>query len=409
MKKIAVVGAGILGVNTAYYLAKEGFEVTVFDSERYAGMGTSFSNAGQISACNSETWTTWENISHGLKWILKDDAPLKLNPFPDVLNPYETFLRYKWCTDFFLTTLYGKQKINSEKAFEISLKSRNLYLEIIENEKLEFDFLQRGILQIVESNEHLEKLYSKKKWIENMGIEWDCLNKEEVYKIEPALLGNDSIVGGVYTKSDASGDIHKFCSELSKILDEKYKVNFNYSERVLDITGSSLLKILTKKDEYLFDKVVICAGTQSQFFSNKFKDNLVIYPVKGYSVTINLDDENSKKAAPYVSVKDDTRKIACSRIGNRLRIAGTAELGGFNRDIRYKRIRPLVEWSKKRFPLVQTENFVPWAGLRPMSSNMMPAIKPSRKENVFYNTGHGHLGWTMGAYSGKLITNIIKG
>ena len=143
-------------------------------------------------------------------------------------------------------------------------------------------------------------------------------------------------------------------------------------------------------------------------FSNKFKDGLIIYPVKGYSITIDLADSKSINSAPIVSVKDDTKKIACSRIGDRLRVAGTAELGGFNKDIRHARIQPLVEWTKKRFPSVETESFLPWAGLRPMTSTMMPVIRRSKKENVFYNTGHGHLGWTMGAYSGKLITDIIK-
>ena len=232
MEKIAVIGAGILGVNTAYFLSKAGYEVTVFDSERYAGMETSFSNAGQISACNAETWTTWKNISSGIKWMFRDDAPLKFNPLPNILNPYETYLRYKWCSHFFLTSLNGSQKINSEKGFEISLRSRELYLKIVEEEGLDFDFLQRGILQIVESESQLDELYAKKNWIENMGIEWDCLDKEGVYKVEPALKGNESIVGGVFTKSDASGDIHKFCVALSKNLRKKYGVTFKFSEKV---------------------------------------------------------------------------------------------------------------------------------------------------------------------------------
>ena len=408
MEKIAVIGAGILGVNTAYFLSKAGYEVTVFDSERYAGMETSFSNAGQISACNAETWTTWKNISSGIKWMFRDDAPLKFNPLPNILNPYETYLRYKWCSHFFLTSLNGSQKINSEKGFEISLRSRELYLKIVEEEGLDFDFLQRGILQIVESESQLDELYAKKNWIENMGIEWDCLDKEGVYKVEPALKANESIVGGIFTKSDASGDIHKFCVALSKNLRKKYGVTFKFSEKVKDISGNSNPYVVTEIDQYPFDKVVICAGVQSQFFSNKFKDGLIIYPVKGYSITIDLADSKSINSAPIVSVKDDTKKIACSRIGDRLRVAGTAELGGFNKDIRHARIQPLVEWTKKRFPSVETENFLPWAGLRPMTSTMMPVIRRSKKENVFYNTGHGHLGWTMGAYSGKLITDIIK-
>lgn len=154
--------------------------------------------------------------------------------------------------------------------------------------------------------------------------------------------------------------------------------------------------------------MIICAGVETQRFANKFGDNFRIYPVKGYSVTIDLKDDLSRSAAPFVSLLDDPNKLVASRLGNKLRIAGTAELAGYNKDIRANRIKPLLNWVEKLFPEVRIDNYTPWAGLRPMSSDMVPIIRQSKKQNIFYNSGHGHLGWTMGTYSGKLAADLIE-
>ncbi len=150
-------------------------------------------------------------------------------------------------------------------------------------------------------------------------------------------------------------------------------------------------------------KVAICAGIDTQRFADTLGDSMRVYPVKGYSVTIQLDDEESKLSAPKVSLLDDPKKIVSSRLGDRLRVAGTAELAGTNKDIRQDRIRPLLGWVREYFPGVSTENYTPWAGLRPMTPNMMPLIFESKAKGIFYNTGHGHLGWTLGAATGDLL------
>jgi D-amino-acid dehydrogenase len=407
-KKVAVIGAGILGINTAYFLAKKGMHVSVYDSNRYAGMETSYSNGAQISVCNSETWTQWENVSKGIQWMFKDDAPLLFNPIPNLLDPKGTYSKYMWILNFFLTTALGRYKKNSENAFLISLKSRDLYFKIADEEGIEFDLLKKGIIHFYNSQNDLKKAISKKRWIESMGCEWEVLSQDKIFEIEPSLRGNNGIVGGIYTKSDATGDIHKYCINLSEVLKKKYEVNFHFQEEVQDIIGDKVKTVVTKEGNQDFDSVIICAGVETQRFANKFGDNFRIYPVKGYSVTIDLKDDLSRSAAPFVSLLDDPNKLVASRLGNKLRIAGTAELAGYNKDIRANRIKPLLNWVEKLFPEVRIDNYTPWAGLRPMSSDMVPIIRESKKQNIFYNSGHGHLGWTMGTYSGKLAADLIE-
>ena len=406
--KTAVVGAGILGINTAYYLAKKGHDVVVFESKEQPGMDTSYSNGGQISASSAEMWTKWDNVKKGIGWMFKQDAPLLFNPTPNFFDLADTFSKYMWMTNFFYTSISGKYKINSENAFEISVKSRELYFEIAENENIDFDLARKGAIQIFDKTTDFENAKSKKEWIENMGCEWKELSKEEVFELEPALNRNKVVAGAIYTESDASGDIHKYCVNLGDILASKYGVSFRFNEQVKDIHGLDAPIISTDKDEMPFDKVVICAGVKTQEFRNKFGDDFRIYPVKGYSITVDLDDDTSRNAAPHVSIKDDHNKIVSSRLGNRLRVAGTAELAGENKEIRKERIAPLVKWINDCFPEIKTDNFVPWAGLRPMTSDMVPVMKESKRKNVFYNSGHGHLGWTMGAFAAKFVSDLIE-
>ena len=406
--KIAVIGAGVLGINTAYYLTKNGYDVFVFESKEKPGMDTSYSNGGQISASSAEMWTKWDNVKKGIGWMFKQDAPLLFNPMPNFFDWADTYSKYMWIANFFYTSVSGKYKINSENAFKISVKSRELYFEIAENENIDFDLTRKGAIQIYDNAIDFEKAKLKKHWIENVGCEWTELSKDEVFEIEPALNKEKKVAGGIYTESDASGDIHKYCVDLSRVLSSKYGVKFRFNEKVKDINGTSFPIISTDKEDIPFDKVVICAGVKTQEFRNKFRDNFRIYPVKGYSITIDLDDEISKSAAPHVSIKDDHNKIVSSRLGNRLRVAGTAELAGENKEVREERITPLIKWVNNCFPEVNTENIITWARLSPMTSDMVPIMRESKRKNVFYNSGHGHLGWTMGAFAGKFISDLIE-
>ena len=408
MKKIAIIGAGIAGITTAYSLAKRGYPVTVIDSRRYPAMATSYANGGQLSASNAETWNTRKNIISGIKWMFKADAPLLFNPTPNVQ-------KYKWMLGFLAETLRGTHKDNTLHTIELAKRARDIYFKIADEENIEFSLLKKGILRFYDSKKEFGEDVAKKSWIEQPGMEWDVLTPDEVVSLEPALRtanAKNKIVGGVYTKSDASGDIHRFCMNLEKVLESKYGVEILTNTSVNDISLEKE-KIILKCGETNnfenkeFDNVVICAGVNTQEFANKLGDAMNVYPVKGYSVTIDLKDDESKLGAPMVSLIDQPVKIVASRLDNKFRVAGTAELAGINTDIRQDRIRPLLKWVKEFFPEVSTETYTPWAGLRPMTSNMMPLTHESKMPGVFYHTGHGHLGWTLSAATAEIVAEKI--
>jgi D-amino-acid dehydrogenase len=211
-------------------------------------------------------------------------------------------------------------------------------------------------------------------------------------KYDPSLKHIDGCVGATYTPSDWTGDIHKFCYELMNILRTKYNVQFTAWYKI------HTLAIISKQ----FDAVIVSAGVGSEELANSIGDRLDVYPVKGYSITIN------NVTPPAVSLLDDEAKIVTSSLGNKFRVAGTAELAGENYDIRRDRIDPLLSWVHKNFPDMNTHDYTQWACLRPMAPNMMPVTKQSDKnKKVFYNTGHGHLGWTLGAVTAKQIVDMI--
>ena len=408
MKKVAVIGAGIAGTTTAYALLKKGYKVTIIDSRRYPAMATSYANGGQLSASNAETWNTPKNVMNGIKWMFKPDAPLLFNPSPEIQ-------KYKWMMGFLWATLKGEHKKNTLETIDMAKKARETYFKIAEDEGIEFELLKKGILRFYDSEKEFKLDQAKKSWLDQDGMEWDTLTTEEVKELEPAFKNNanyEKIVGGIYTKSDASGDIHKFCTNLERVLVEKYSANLQLSTTVEYISRQKGELVLTmrKENEIMndsFDNVVICAGVGTQSFASRLGDKMNIYPVKGYSITIDLKDELSKSCAPSVSLIDQPVKIVASRLGNRFRVAGTAELAGINTDIRQNRIRPLLDWVEKYFPNVSTETYTPWAGLRPMTPNMMPITSESRMKGVFYHAGHGHLGWTLSAETANQVVAKI--
>jgi D-amino-acid dehydrogenase len=228
--------------------------------------------------------------------------------------------------------------------------------------------------------------------------------------IEPTLAG--TYHGGFYTESDSTGDIHKFTVGLAAAA-ERLGVRTLCGQEVRRLASNGQqASVTTRGDEgeqtLRFDALVVCAGVGSRELAAQLGDRVNVYPVKGYSITVNLLDENSQHAAPNVSLLDDATKLVTSRLGvDRFRVAGTAEFNGFNRDIRADRIRPLIDWVNQCFPGVNTRQVVPWAGLRPMMPNMLPRVGAGRRANVFYNTGHGHLGWTLSAATAEMLGERI--
>ena len=409
MKHVAVIGAGIAGTTTAYTLVKRGYNVTIIDSKRYPAMATSYANGGQLSASNAETWNTPKNVMNGIRWMFKPDAPLLFNPSPEVQ-------KYKWMMGFLMATIKGEHKANTLKTIDLAKKARETYFKIADEEGIEFELLKKGILRFYDSEKEFKLDKDKASWLDQEGMEWETLTTDEVKDLEPAFKNNanyDQIVGGIYTKSDASGDIHKFCTNLEKVLEDKYGAKLQLDTTVEHITKQKDQIVLTMRYENTlintnFDNVIICAGVGTQQFADSLGDSMNVYPVKGYSITIDLKDELSKSCAPTVSLIDQPVKIVASRLGDRFRVAGTAELAGINTDIRQNRIRPLLKWVQKYFPNVSTETYTPWAGLRPMTPNMMPITRQSKMKGIYYHAGHGHLGWTLSAETAKLVVDSME-
>ena len=379
--KALVIGAGITGVTTAYYLAKADYDVTIVDERKYPGMATSYANGGQLSASNAETWNSWRNVKKGIKWLTQADAPLKINLAPSLD-------KYSWFVKFLLEI--KNREVNTIETCKMSLEAHKLYKQIADEEGIEFDKVEKGILHVYTTNEEFDLAKSTNNLYRSAGLDRWEVSPQEINKIEPAL-SNSNIIGGFYNTSDFTGDIHKFCVELTRVLVERYDVVF---------TNKPV-------DKLKYDgPIVVCAGVGSKKLAKTIQDDLPIYPVKGYSITINNPGN-----APWVSLLDDETKIVSARLGkDRLRIAGTAEFNGYNTDIVQARIRPLVRWAERMFEGINTEDIKPWAGLRPMTPSMMPIVKQSpMQSNVWYNTGHGHLGWTLSAYTAQAIADRIRG
>jgi len=403
MKSIAVVGGGITGVTTAYALVKRGLKVTLFERNRYAAMETSFANGGQLSASNAEVWNHSSNILKGLQWMLKKDAPLLINPKP-------SWHKLSWFAEFMMAM--PNYNCNTIETARLAIAAREYLFSWAQEEGIDFDLKRLGILHIYRDKKGFDHAAKVSKLLAKGGLARTAVTPAEMRSLEPTLCGD--FYGGYYTDSDSTGDIHKFTSGLATAA-ERHGAQILYDQNVRSvksINGQAHISVLTHQKETLshtFDAVVVCAGVESRKFAAQLGDRVNIYPVKGYSITVNLVDKVSQMGAPNLSLLDDESKLVTSRLGiDRFRVAGTAEFNGYNRDIRADRILPLVDWVNACFPNIKTNSVVPWAGLRPMMPNMLPKVGAGQLSNVFYNTGHGHLGWTLSAITANLIADEVK-
>lgn len=408
MRHVIVVGTGITGVTTAYELALLGYQVTVVDRHLYPAMETSFANGGQLSACNAEVWNQKATVLKGIKWMSQKTAPL-------LLNPSFSLHKYGWLMEFL--GHIKNYEANTRETVRLALLARKRLFEIAEIEQIDFDLEKRGILHFYHNKADYDVAIKVNDLLCSGGLERNAITNEEIKQIEPALTGD--YYAGFYCQSDATGDIHKFSTGLANACMKK-GVKFEFGQDVFAVDHQAqqiTVKCRPSPEnvradaedvlEIQADAIVVCAGVSSYQLADLLGERVNVYPVKGYSITVKLNDEQSQQNAPWVSLLDESAKIVLSRLGkDRLRVAGTAEFNGYNRDIRVDRIQPLIDWTQRNFDLC-TEHVVPWAGLRPMMPNMMPVVRRGRQERVFYNTGHGHLGWTLSAATAAMISQEI--
>ncbi|KAB8051688.1 D-amino acid dehydrogenase [Janthinobacterium rivuli] len=397
MTRVAVLGAGITGVTTAYALAKRGVDVTLIERHRYAAMETSYANGGQLSASHAEVWNHKATIWNALKWMARRDAPLLLNPTPG-------WHKLSWFAEF-LAAMPAYER-NTIATARMAIAAREHLFAWAEAEHIDFDHRRAGILHVYRDKSGFERAAGVSRLLAQGGLQRRAVTRQEMCAIEPTLQGD--FYGGYYTDSDSTGDIHKFTSGLADAC-ARLGVACRYGAQVTAL-ASEHGKVRVSvgdgvgEDSSVFDAVVVCAGTASRAMAAMLGDHVNVYPVKGYSITVQLDDAASRAAAPKVSLLDDATKLVSSRLGeDRLRVAGTAEFNGYNDDIRADRIGPLVRWVEQCFPGVNTRKVIPWAGLRPMLPDMLPKVGPGKAPGVYYNTGHGHLGWTLAAATAEMV------
>ena len=398
MAHLIVIGGGITGVTSAYSLARQGHRITLVEKHRYAGMETSHANGGQLSASNAEVWTHPATLLKGIKWTLTADAPLLVNPKP-------SWHKLSWFAEFMANI--PKYRDNTVATARLAVAAREHLFDWAEQEGIDFDLKQQGILHFYRDKAGFDHAGKVSELLAEGGLSRRAVTPDEIRTIEPTLKGQYH--GGYFTESDSTGDIHKFTHGLS-LACERLGVKMLTGQSVTRVKsdGQTAQATLANGEVLSADAVVVSAGVNSRALGAQLGDRLNVYPVKGYSITVMLNDEQSQAAAPQVSLLDDETKLVTSRLGaDRFRVAGTAEFNGFNLDIRADRIRPLVDWVNQCFPGVSTRRVEPWAGLRPMMPSMRPRVGAGRRANVFYNTGHGHLGWTLSAITAHQLTQHV--
>ena len=398
--KIIILGSGLLGVTAAYELGKRGFSVTVLDRGEMSASETSYANGGQLSYSHAEPWASPSVLPKIPKWMFRDDSPLVFRPRADLQM-------IKWSLKFLRNCTKTRAEINTVNILRLGLYSREKMREIRTNEALEFKFSDKGILHLYGTETDFEAGKKQAEFQAKFGSEEKFLSADEVLALEPTIAHSPrKIVGGIHANHDESGDANAFCVALAARAAEKFGVKFEYGVNILDIKkeGDKIVAVSTDKGDFVGDKYIMSMGSYSSVALRKLGIDVPIYPMKGYSITLKANE-----FCPNISLTDGTHKIVYSRLGDQLRIAGTAEFAGYNDTIREKRIEPIVRAVKTLFPKADWKQEISkWACLRPSTPDGPPIIGKTPISNLFMNTGHGTLGWTQAAGSASVIADIIE-
>ena len=409
--KVIVLGSGIIGTASAWFLHKAGHEVTVVERQPGAALETSFANGCQISVSHAEPWANPSAPLKVLKWLGKEDAPLLYRFRPE-------WLQWKWGLHFLRECTPSRTAENIRQIVAIAEYSRQTLQAVRAETGIEYDQLTSGILHFYTDEKEFEQSLAAAKLMRDLGCPRQSIDADEVTRIEPALASiRDKIVGGDYTATDESGDVYKFTNGLARKAAASgvdFQFNTTVTRLLSEGTGSSArvtgVEVIDAEGRHKVlraDAFVMAMGSFSVPLLKPLGIELMIYPGKGYSATYAITDPG---AAPTVSLTDDGHKLVLSRLGDRLRVAGTCELNGYTRELNTTRCEAITRRTRELFPhACDYDNPVYWTGLRPLTPSNVPYIGKTRYANLFLNTGHGTLGWTMGCGSGRAIADIISG
>ncbi len=405
--RVMVLGAGVVGTAAAWYLRQDGHEVTVADRQADAGLETSFANGGQISASHAEPWANPTVPAKVLKWLGREDAPLLFRLRADPRQ-------WAWSLRFLFECLPSRSLANTRELLALALYSRDRLGALAREAGIEYDRAARGILHFFTDPRELERAAAKAAFMRSLGCDREVKSAAETLALEPALAGAPvRIAGAIYTPTDESGDARKFTQALARLAAAR-GVEFRYGVTVrrLEAAGGRVTAVALEgadgtEERATADAYVVALGSYSPLLLRTAGVRVPIYPLKGYSITVPLA---AGDVAPRVSLTDEAAKLVFSRLGDRLRVAGTAELAGYDTAVNRVRCEAIVRRTRELFPgLSGADRAEFWAGLRPATPSNVPLVGRSRYPNLFLDTGHGTLGWTLAAGSGQAIADIVGG
>ncbi len=405
--KIIVLGAGVVGTTSAWYLSKAGHEVTVVDRQPGAGLETSFANGGQISASHAVPWANPGAPLKILRWLGKEDAPLLFRLHAD-------WQQIRWGLQFLRECTPGRTRQNIRSLVTLGIYSRDQLRALRAETNIQYDHLERGILHFFTDQQEFEHGVKASQVMNQFGLKIDALSVKQCIELEPALASVEpKLTGGTYSASDESGDAQLFTERLAALAQLR-GVAFRYKTNVVDLarTNDRITGVMVRDDsgattELKADAYVVSLGSYSPLLLKPLGVHILVYPAKGYSVTFPI---RSGGLAPQVSLTDESHHMVFSRLGERLRIAGTAELNGYNTELNQARCENILRRALELFPEVGDRSEAKfWTGLRPATPNNIPYVGKTKYGNLFLNTGHGTLGWTLACGSGKLLSDIIDG
>jgi D-amino-acid dehydrogenase len=398
--KVVVCGAGLLGITSAYVLASRGHEVEVIERNASPAMETSYANGGQLSYSHAEPWANPTALKKLPKWLLHEDSPLIFRLRADLPM-------FIWGLKFLLNCTESRARKNCVDMLRLGMYSRDKMAQIRAETNIDFDFKQAGILHIFSDERDLAQAVKQAEFQHNYGGDEKVISAGEALALEPTLAhSNKPLVGAILAHLDESGDPKKYCEALAAYAEKKLGVVFHYNTTIHQIRANNgkVEAISTDKGEFKGDAYVVALSSYSPLLLNKIGVRLPIYPMKGYSITVPASEY-----APNVSITDGSHKIVFSRLGDRLRVAGTAEFAGYNDTILASRINPIVKAARNLFPNIDWEtNRTEWACLRPSTPDGPPRIGRTEIDNLFVNTGHGTLGWTQAAGSAYVLVDIME-
>ena len=405
--KVVVLGAGLLGVTSAYFLRKQGHDVVVVDRQATPAAETSFANGGQISVSHAEPWANPSAPLKVLQWLGKEDAPLLFRLRADARQ-------WLWGLQFMRECTPARTRHNIEQIVRLGTYSRDTLQQLRRDTGLQYDQRTQGILHFYTNPKEFESAEAPAAQMRALGCDRQVISADDAVRLEPALAHIRSrLAGATYTAEDESGDANRFARELVRLC-EQDGVEFRMSHTVTALreTGGTIDHVEATDSEGRFQRIrgdayVVAMGSLSPLLVKPLGIRLPIYPAKGYSVTMPVLDASK---AHQVSLTDDEYKLVFSRLGDRLRIAGTAELNGYDRDLNRVRCEAIVRRVEELFPGAgDTTQAQFWTGLRPATPSNVPIIGRSKLANLYLNTGHGTLGWTHACGSGKSIARIVSG